>query len=95
MYDYQLYKKLNKILRGDRDMAVTDNLFYTRFVANTFSIKSLYDELYREHPKGEVVFFQLLHTILKGYINRPAALKERDDSKSEKGHWFCPVSWPV
>jgi amylosucrase len=88
MYDYQLYKKLNGILRSERDTAVTDNLFYSRFLANASPIKSLYDELYRDHPKGEEVFSRLIQTILHGYVNRPAVLKKRDDVKSEQGHWF-------
>ena len=86
MYDLKLYNGINSILKAETDIAGVDNLFYTRFLANASNILSLYNELYKDHPKGEQVFSQLIQTILKGYQNRPLVLKERDNKKSDS--WF-------
>lgn len=70
------------------DVTVTDNLFYTRFLANASNIRQLYDELYSRHPAGERLFQQLIDTIIAGYKHRPAVLRERDVEKQDAGYWF-------
>lgn len=88
MYDHQLYQFINRLLKSETDIAGVDNSFYIRFLANASNIGSLYHELYSGHPKGKEVFGQLIQTIIRGYKDRPAVLKERDDEKSAEEHWF-------
>jgi amylosucrase len=88
MYDHKLYKIINGVLKNETDTAGADNLFYTRFLANASDILSLYNSLYKDHPKGKEVFNLLIQNIIKGYKGRRNVLKERDDQKSEEGHWF-------
>lgn len=88
MYDHNLYNSINSLLKTEVDIAGVDNAFYTRFLANASAIKSLYNELYENHPKGKEVFGRLITTIIKGYKDRSSVLKERDVAKLEEGHWF-------
>jgi amylosucrase len=88
MYDHLLYKNINNILISQTDTAGADNTFYTRFLANAANISSLYNELYQDHPKSKTAFGQLIQTIVNGYKQRPAPLKERDKVKDEETHWF-------
>lgn len=88
MYDYTLHQRVNKLLQGQTAVAGKDNLFYTRFIANTAAIRDLYDELYQQHSNGAAVFDKLLQTIVTAHINRSEVLKQRDVKKSEKGCWF-------
>ncbi len=68
---------------GGRDM-----LFYTRFIANATALHALYTELYGGHPRSALLFGQLLKTIISAYTDRPVAMKQRDDAKEAKTHWF-------
>jgi amylosucrase len=88
MYDHQLYKNINTVLTSQTDTAGADNSFYIRFLANASNISSLYNELYRDHANGRAAFDQLIQTIVSGYKNRPAVLKERDAVKEAEEHWF-------
>ena len=88
MYNYTLYQHINSLLKSETDIAGTDNLFYSRFLANASNISSLYNSLYQNHPRGKEVFDRLLRTIVKGYKGRRTALRERDNHKSEEDHWF-------
>lgn len=89
MYNYQLHQQINNGLHEEEiDIAGRDNLFYTRFMANASSIKALFTELYGKHPDNDKLFQQLIITIADAYQNRPEVLKDRDDEKEEKGHWF-------
>ena len=88
MYEHSLYQYINRVLKKETDWTVTDNSFYTRFLANVSSIRALYDELYLHHPKGNESFGQLIQTIINAYKNRPPVLKQRDDTKEAEGHWF-------
>jgi amylosucrase len=88
MYDHALYKQINAVLKNNIEIAGTDNLFYSRFLANASNILTLYNSLYNNHPKGREVFNQLVQTIIKGYKSRRSVLKERDNLKLEEGHWF-------
>ena len=89
MYNYQLHQQITTSLQEKNlDIAGKDNLFYTRFVANTTSISALYQELYGAHPQGSDYFNVLIETIASNYKNRPEALKLKDQDKEIKGHWF-------
>lgn len=89
MYNHQLHQQLNSILqKHDIDMAGKDNLFFTRFIANATAVNALFHEIYGQHPGSDDFFQQLLGTITSSYISRPASLKQRDEDKEEKGHWF-------
>jgi amylosucrase len=70
------------------DIGNSDNLFYTRFIANATAIKFLYYELYKNHPEADAIFDELIDTMAKAYTERPLALKHRDDEKEKKGNWF-------
>ncbi|MDQ3846481.1 MAG: alpha-amylase family glycosyl hydrolase [Bacteroidota bacterium] len=88
MYEYHIHQHINAILQKETDIAGTDNLFYTRFIANASAIYSLYKELYLHHPKGEEAFDQLIHTVIKGHKYRSERLQKRDRAKEKKGYWF-------
>jgi amylosucrase len=88
MYDYRLHEHINKLLQSETEIAGKDNLFYTRFIANAWAIKDLYDELYQQHSNGAATFDKLLQTIITAHSNRAEALKRRDLEKLEEGNWF-------
>lgn len=89
MYDYLLHQKINaaflklKIGKDEADLS-----FYSRLIANTSVIKSLYDELYQHHPKAAVHFDVLINCLATAHKKRRIALKKRDSAKAEKGLWF-------
>jgi amylosucrase len=70
------------------DIGNSDNMFYTRFVANATAIKFLYYELYKNHQECDKIFNELIDTMAKAYTERPLALKHRDEEKEKKGNWF-------
>ncbi len=89
MYHYQLHQQITESLQQNKlDIAGADNLFYTRFVANTSAISSLYNELYGHHAKSKELFSALIETISNGYKKRSDLLKTRDEQKEILGHWF-------
>lgn len=89
MYNHHLHQQINDILKKERvDIAGTDNLFYTRFIANAASIAALAKEIYGQQHGYEKFFSQLVTIIARAYINRSESLKERDFEKEQKGYWF-------
>jgi amylosucrase len=90
VYNYQLHQQITESLQqNELDIAGKDNLFYTRFVANTSAISALYNDLYGHHAKSQEIFSILIQTIANGYKQRPDALKIRDEEKEiAGGHWF-------
>jgi amylosucrase len=87
MYDPAIHQLVNKCLQQkDIDIAGKDNLFFTRFVANTTAIHFLYSELYGHHTNGN--FIKLIETIVEAYTGRAVELKERDEEKEKTGNWF-------
>ena len=89
MYNYQLHQQITESLQqNELDIAGKDNLFYTRFVANTSAISSLYNELYGHHASSKEFFAALIETISNGYKKRSDALKSRDEEKQIQGQWF-------
>ena len=89
MYDSQLHKQISLGLRRMKiDIGNSDNMFYTRFIANATAIKFLYYELYKNHAEVDAIFDELIDTMAKAYTERPLALKHRDDEKEKRGNWF-------
>lgn len=89
MYNFGVHEHINEILkRYQIDVGGKDNLFYTRFLADTSAIFELYLQLYEHHPEAETHFQQLIQTIIKAYTSRPEILKQRDLLKQETEHWF-------
>jgi amylosucrase len=89
MYNYGLHQQVNQSIQdAGLDISNADNLFFTRFMANTAVIFDLYMRLYEHHPNAEQNFQQLIQVIIKAYSERSKALKERDLQKNEKGTWF-------
>lgn len=89
MYNYGLHQQINETVQAAGiDIGGGDNLFYTRFMANTTDIFDLYMQLYEHHPKAEKNFQQLVQVIIRANSKRSAQLKKRDDQKREKGNWF-------
>lgn len=89
MYHFGLHEHINAILKEHNiDVAAADNSFYTRFLANTTSIFELYMQLYEHHPAAEQLFDEVMKTIIKGYQQRSAVLKQRDITKLEQEYWF-------
>ena len=84
MYDSQLHIQINTGLRKMKiDAGNSDNLFYTRFVANATAIQFLYNQLYQHHPESKIIFKQLIDTMAKAYSQRPASLKLIDEENDE------------
>jgi amylosucrase len=89
VYNSQIHQLINTCLQKKQiDIAGKDNLFYTRFVANTAAIHYLYTQLYQQHAAGNELFVKLIDTIADGYRSRSAALKASDEEKEIKGNWF-------
>ncbi|MEP7142790.1 MAG: alpha-amylase family protein [Ferruginibacter sp.] len=89
MYNPLLHQLINKVLQQKNiDIGGNDNLFYTRFVANTTAIHFLYNELYGQHQQQEEIFNRLIDMIASAYLKRPDLLKERDEEKENRGNWF-------
>ena len=89
MYQYQLHQQISlPVLEHTIDVAGKDNLFYSRFLANSSEIADLYQSLYGNHPNASNAFTALLQTITKAYAERSEALKLKDEEKEESGNWF-------
>ena len=89
MYDFSLHNRINTSCAQNKlDIGKADQLFYTRFIANTAAIHDLYMELYGQHPDCEKVFDELIQTIIKAHTERSVLQKKEDAIKQKKGHWF-------
>jgi len=89
VYNHQLHKQISTSLQQQQvDVAGEDNLFFTRFIANTSSINALFHELYGHHKEYSIYFDRLIQVITQAYLDRPAALKNRDEEKESRVHWF-------
>ena len=89
MYQYQLHQQISlPVLEYKIDVAGKDNLFYSRFLANSSEIADLYQSLYGNHPNAITAFAELLETITKAYAERSEVLKLKDEEKEETGNWF-------
>jgi amylosucrase len=89
VYDSLLHNQISKGLKKRKiDIGNSDNMFYTRFIANATAIQFLYNELYQNHTESDEYFSQLIDVMANAYTQRPLAFKHRDDEKDKKGNWF-------
>ncbi len=89
MYESALHKRISQALKKQQmDIGNSDNMFYTRFVANAAAIQFLYNELYQHHAEADKYFNKLIDIMANAYAQRSAALKHRDEEKEKKGHWY-------
>ncbi len=89
MYEYTLFNRVGQLCEKHRlAIAGRDQLFYTRLIANTASIQSLFTELYRHHPAGSAAFEQLIENLIIAHIERPQSLKQKDETKEKKDYWY-------
>lgn len=89
VYNPTIHQLIKSILHEKQvDIAGKDKLFFTRFVANTASIYSLYGELYEDHSKSAEIFKRLIETITEAHQKRTASLKRSDEEKELQGNWF-------
>ncbi len=89
MYDFTLHTHSHLACAANKlDIAGEDNIFYTRLIANTAAIHTLYTALYHDHSQKETAFDKLLQTIITAYKKRGATLIKQDSIKEEKQHWF-------
>ncbi len=89
MDHFSLYQRVNTACAKNKlDIGGADITFHTRFIANAAAIRALYTESYGYHDRSELLFDELLQTIIDAYIQRPAALQQRDTEKEKKDNWF-------
>ena len=89
MYNHQLHQQINAILTEEEiHISGSDNLFYTRFIANAAAIHALFYEIYGRRGDAPDFFAKLIRLVAHAHLQRSAALKNRDDEKLEKGSWF-------
>lgn len=87
MYETKLHQLVNNCLQEcEINIAGGDNLFYTRFVANTSAIHFLYNELYQDHAAAD--FKALISCIIAAYKSRSSILKAKDIAKEREGNWY-------
>jgi amylosucrase len=89
VYQYTLHQQIIETCQQNNlEIAGKDAAFYTRFIANAASIRSLFDGLYNNHPVKEKAFDGLLQTIVAAYQQRPQIFRQKDEEKLQKGQWF-------
>ena len=89
MYEFSLHQRVNTACEQNKlDTGGRDKSFYTRFIANTAAIRSLYMELYGYQAKTELWFDEMIQTIIKAHTGRSKKLQERDIQKEQKENWF-------
>ena len=77
MYDYQLHQRIKTVLAKNNIGSEEEQglSFYTRLIANTAAIKTLYDSLYGQHINATVLFDELIGTLAKAHKTRSPALQ--------------------
>ncbi len=89
MYDHKIHSQVARLaIKNNLEKTDTDNLFYTRLIANASTIYALHKDLYGQHEHEKKNFEQLLQTIMTAFINRSIPLQKKDTRKYEKGNWF-------
>ena len=89
MYRHTLHSLLHEKLTGHGiDPAGRDSGLYIRFMANAAAIQDLYEGIYADHPHQQEQFNRLIETMIRGHLSRSQGLKDRDDEKQSRGHWF-------
>lgn len=89
MYEYTLFNRIQQLCDKHKlAIAGADKLFYTRLIANTATIQSLFNQLYQHHPSGSAAFEQLIENLIIAHIERPLVLKQKDETKEKKDYWY-------
>ena len=89
MNSQTLHLQINRdIVPFGLDIAGKDNEFYNRLNANAYYINELYRQLYDVHPRGNECFDKLTTTLCRAYLQRPAALRDRDHNKLQEEAWY-------
>ena len=89
MYEFSLFQRVNTACEQNKlDTGGKDKSFYTRLIANTAAIRSLYMELYGYQAKTELWFDEMIQTIISAHTGRSKKLQERDTQKEQKENWF-------
>ena len=90
MYNYLLHQKIKAaLLKNKISNQQEDGLsFYSRLIANAAAIKSLYDQLYQQHPNGAMLFDELIDTLAVAHKKRISGLHQKDNSKEQQGLWY-------
>jgi amylosucrase len=87
MYERKLHESINHLVQqSNLEINGTDNLFYTRLLANTASLHALFSELYGNRANFDFHWEAIIQTIINAYTTRPEKLKQKDREKSS--HWF-------
>lgn len=90
MYDYLLHQKINAALADNSITAGNkkDLGFYSRLMANAATIKTLYAELYHQHPNQAAMFNGLFNTLAAAHKKRSDEQEKKDAKKQTEGYWF-------
>ena len=71
MYNFSLHQHINTELQESKlDLAGRDNFFYTRCMANAAAMHALYMDIYSGHPHCDVMFNELIQTLIASYKKR-------------------------
>lgn len=84
-----LHQKTNELLiAAGLDEKKKDKPFVTRLFNHLPMIHRLFAEIYAAHPEAESQFFQLIQSLIQGYLDRETGLQKRDEEKAKTGIWF-------
>jgi len=95
MYEQLSHSLLNDILNRIKPEISEQDLrhFYTRLGANFYAIHSLFERLYGERNDFVDHAQQLVETMARQYIKRPAALRQLDLEREKDFNWFLSQKW--
>jgi len=89
MYDFKVHSKIEKIIANQfPGKTIEHNAFFSRYMANTSFIHSLFFELYGTHENSHLFFDKLNETIVNAFEKRSLQLQKKDIAKLEKQNWF-------
>jgi amylosucrase len=88
VYQHSLHQNISRLVENHRlTKEPADFAFYTRLIANSAAIASLFESIYGDHPQKEEKFNVLIETMISAHLSRRAALKKTDEKKLEQGNW--------
>ncbi|SDA91772.1 amylosucrase [Algoriphagus alkaliphilus] len=84
-----LHQKTKELLiAAGLDEKKKDKAFVSRLFFHLPTIHRLFAEIYATHPEAESQFFELIQSLIKGYLVREKGLQKRDEEKAKKDIWF-------
>jgi len=95
MYEQTSHSLLNEILTELRpDLGnLRSRHFFTRLGANFYAIHSIFHLLYGERHDFKDQMVNLVETLAKRYVERPAALRQSDLVREKDYNWFLSQKW--